>query len=185
MKEETLKLLDERISICERCQELCEHRQKNNYLTVPGEGNPNATIMFIGEGPDQLEAEQGKPFSNKSSKILDDMIAATGHTREEVLLPIALNVILQTIVTLKAKKYKIVEVLDSQIKTVNPEWLVLLGKAACENIIGTPLSMAGYRSKIREYNGCKVICTYSPVYLLQLPKAKEWVWKDLQPLLKG
>ena len=74
------ELIDE-INGCEKCR-LCEKRTR----VVPGEGNPNADLMFIGEGPGRDEDEQGRPFVGVSGQLLDRMIHAIGMERTEVYI---------------------------------------------------------------------------------------------------
>ena len=65
--------LIEDIRQCEKCR-LCATRTN----TVPGEGKPNADLMFIGEGPGRDEDLQGRPFVGASGQLLDSMIHALG-----------------------------------------------------------------------------------------------------------
>ena len=74
------ELIDE-INGCEKCR-LCEKRTR----VVPGEGNPNADLMFIGEGPGRDEDEQGRPFVGVSGQLLDRMIHAIGMERTDVYI---------------------------------------------------------------------------------------------------
>ena len=73
--------LYEQIGDCRKCR-LCETR--NNV--VPGEGNPHAKLMFIGEGPGQDEDRQGRPFVGRSGELLTRMIHAIGLERSEVYI---------------------------------------------------------------------------------------------------
>ena len=63
----------EELEDCRKCR-LCEHRSH----IVPGEGNPNAALMFIGEGPGQEEDRLGRPFVGRSGELLTRMIHAIG-----------------------------------------------------------------------------------------------------------
>ena len=65
--------LAEEIGSCNKCR-LCETRTN----VVPGEGDPHATLMFIGEGPGHDEDMQGRPFVGRSGELLTRMIAAIG-----------------------------------------------------------------------------------------------------------
>ena len=68
--------LYEQIEGCEKCR-LCEGRSR----VVPGEGDPHARLMFIGEGPGQEEDRQGRPFVGRSGELLTRMIHAIGMER--------------------------------------------------------------------------------------------------------
>ena len=69
------------IAQCERCP---LHQTRHN--TVPGSGDPNADIMFIGERPGQQEDQQGKPFIGTSGKRFDQILQATGIDRRRVFI---------------------------------------------------------------------------------------------------
>src|SRR5690606_30997464 len=77
--------------------------------------------------------------------------------------------------------------LDLQIKCVEPEWILCFGRIASVFLLGKDpdTKIGSLRGKIHDYNGCKVICTYHPSYLLRQPAAKEEVWKDLQVVISA
>ena len=80
-KEDLLREIAEEISICERCG-LCKGRKK----AVPGAGNADAEVLFIGEGPGHHENEQGIPFVGNAGKFLTSMLNAAGYDRESVFI---------------------------------------------------------------------------------------------------
>ena len=53
---------------------------------VPGEGDPNAEIMLVGEAPGANEDREGRPFVGRAGKILDELLAAAGLEREQVYI---------------------------------------------------------------------------------------------------
>src|SRR2546423_1687564 len=65
---------------------LYAYRKENNYFPVIGEGNQGAHVMFIGEAPGKNEALTGKPFCGASGKILDQMLARIGVSRDNVYI---------------------------------------------------------------------------------------------------
>lgn len=79
-KEEALALVAKRISECERCKYV------PNQRPVPGEGNPDAQIMFIGEAPGAKENETGRPFVGAAGKFLEEMLNSIGLEREDVFI---------------------------------------------------------------------------------------------------
>jgi len=79
-KEEALKLVAERIAACERCKYV------PNQNPVPGEGNPDADIMFIGEAPGAKENETGRPFVGAAGKFLEEMLNSIGLERQDVFI---------------------------------------------------------------------------------------------------
>ena len=78
-KKQLLHELEEQIKICQKCR-LCE-TAKN---AVPGEGNYNAEIVFIGEAPGANEDDQGRPFIGRAGQLLDSLITEIGHKRSDV-----------------------------------------------------------------------------------------------------
>ena len=81
MEAEVLELLNGRIAGCTACR-LAQGRTQ----TVPGDGDPNAELMFIGEGPGFHEDRQGRPFVGPAGKLLDELLAGIGLSRPEVFV---------------------------------------------------------------------------------------------------
>lgn len=77
----TLGEVATRVRACMRC-ELCRTRT----TAVPGEGNPNAEIMFIGEAPGWHEDKQGRPFVGAAGQFLNEMLARIGLDRSQVFI---------------------------------------------------------------------------------------------------
>lgn len=78
---DTLAALAEAIKVCKLCR-LCEGRTN----AVPGSGNYQSEVVFIGEGPGKNEDLQGKPFVGAAGKFLDKMLASIGWTREDIFI---------------------------------------------------------------------------------------------------
>jgi uracil-DNA glycosylase family 4 len=76
-----LQQIADEVVVCPRC-ELARTRTK----AVPGEGNANARIMFIGEGPGWHEDQQGRPFVGAAGKFLNELLALAGLSREDVFI---------------------------------------------------------------------------------------------------
>jgi len=79
-KEEALQEVAKRIAACERC------KYSPNQNPVPGEGNPNAEIMFVGEAPGAKENETGRPFVGAAGKFLSEMLNSIGLERQDVFI---------------------------------------------------------------------------------------------------
>ena len=79
-KEEALALVAKRVAECERCKYL------PNQNPVPGEGSPDAQIMFIGEAPGAKENETGRPFVGAAGKFLEEMLNSIGLERQDVFI---------------------------------------------------------------------------------------------------
>lgn len=182
-----LQIIADKISVCTLCEELSTYRKENKYLTVPGVGNPNSKVMFLGEAPGKDEAEQGCPFVGRAGMLLNNIIEAAGWRRDEVFICNILkcrppgNRDPEMSEAKNCRKF-----LDLQIRCVDPEWIVCLGRIASMHLLGkNPDTPMGAMRGFHEENGRKVICTYHPACLLRNPAAKKDVWDDLQPLLSA
>ncbi|MDO8512857.1 MAG: uracil-DNA glycosylase [bacterium] len=80
-KKEKLEELVAKIKTCQLCP-----LYKNTTNAVPGEGNPNADILFIGEGPGKKEDELGRPFVGAAGKLLEALLQHIGLTRNDVFI---------------------------------------------------------------------------------------------------
>lgn len=79
--DDSLEQVASEVKVCTLC-ELCRSRTH----AVPGEGNPEARVMLIGEGPGWHEDQQGKPFVGASGKFLSELLTNAGLSREEVFI---------------------------------------------------------------------------------------------------
>ena len=118
---------------CRRC-DLAERRQR----IVFGEGDPDAALMFVGEGPGAEEDRTGRPFVGQAGKLLDAMIEAMGLRREEVFIA---NVVKCRPPGNRDPKPQeaaaCAPFLDRQIELIRPKVLVALGKPAANRLTGT------------------------------------------------
>jgi DNA polymerase len=176
-----LQLIREEIGDCTRCP-LSATRNK----IVFGDGDPNARLLFVGEGPGADEDAQGLPFVGRGGQLLNNMINAMGLKREEVYIA--------NIVKCRPPQNRVPEPIEAntctpflfqQIGVVRPEVIVALGSTAATYLLGgvkSPLS--ALRGRIHEALSTKLIITYHPAFLLRDPSQKKEAWKDLQMAMK-
>ena len=175
---QTWEELEEACNNCTKCK-LCTNR----HNVVIGTGNKNAKIMVIGEGPGADEDVQGIPFVGKAGKLMDKAFDGIGIKREEIYIA---NIVKcrppnnRNPEDEEADSCK--EYLDSQIKLVNPEIIVLLGSVALKNILGKEYGITASRGKWFEKDGIKYIATFHPAALLRDETKKIDFWKDLKKL---
>ena len=171
------QLLDE-ISNCQRCR-LCETRT----TVVPGEGNADARLMFIGEGPGRDEDLQGRPFVGRSGELLTRMIRAIGIDREEVYI---CNVVKcrppQNRNPMPDEASACLNYLRAQVGLVRPGVVALLGKVACRYVLGQEISITREHGVWYERKGVWFMPTYHPSALLRNPALKRDSWDDFQKI---
>ena len=170
--------LYEELSGCQRCR-LCEHRTN----VVPGEGNPNARLMFIGEGPGQEEDRQGRPFVGRSGELLTRMIHAIGIERSEVYI---CNVVKcrppQNRNPEPDEAEACLNYLRAQVALVRPKVIVLLGKVASRYTLGEEIFITRDHGRWFERKGTWFIPTFHPSALLRDPTKKRDAWDDFQKI---
>jgi uracil-DNA glycosylase family 4 len=172
-----LKLIREEIGNCTRCK-LSAGRNK----IVFGDGDPNADLMFVGEGPGADEDAQGLPFVGRGGQLLNNMIAAMGLKREQVYIA---NVVKcrppQNRTPEPDEAHTCSPFLFEQIDVVRPKVIVALGQTAVSYLTAERKPLAAWRGVTHPFrNGSKLIVTYHPAFLLRDPNQKKHAWADLQ-----
>jgi len=173
---ETLEEVEAEARQCVECR---LHETRNSV--VFGVGDPDARLMFIGEGPGRDEDLQGEPFVGRAGQLLNKIIQAIDRRREDVYI---CN-------TVKCRPPQNRNPRDDELETchhfllrqvalVQPEVIVLLGRVAVEAVLGTNAPLSRLRGEFRQWHGVPVMCTYHPAYLLRNPKAKGMVWEDMK-----
>ncbi len=163
---------------CTRCR-LSEARKQ----IVFGEGNPQARVVFVGEGPGAEEDRSGRPFVGRAGQLLDKMIAAVGWQREDVYIcnvvkcrpPGNRNPELDEIATCR-------QFLDRQLRAIAPRAIVTLGKPAAATLLGRSVAITRERGIWREWEGIPLMPTLHPAYLLRqyTRENRQAVWDDLR-----
>ena len=168
------------IGDCTRCP-LAYAGRRN---IVFADGDPNARLMFVGEGPGADEDATGVPFVGKAGQLLNNMIAAMGLRREEVYIA---NIVKcrppanRTLEYVEASTCS--QFLVEQIDIVRPQVIVALGTTAATYLLGVRQPLSSLRGTWHTARGAKVAVTYHPAYLLRDPRQKGEAWKDLQRVM--
>jgi len=183
-------ILDDIGPNCQRCK-LAKLGRKQ---IVFGTGDPNAELMFIGEGPGADEDAQGLPFVGRAGQLLNNMITAMGPKREQVYIA--------NIVKCRPPGNRTPErdecdtcspFLMRQIQVIRPKVIVALGATAAKNLLGVNDSMGAMRGRLYDFSPpsdggepfeCKLAVTYHPAFLLRDPRQKKETWKDLQMVMR-
>ncbi len=176
---QTWEELEKACKNCTKCK-LCNNR----HNVVIGTGNKNARIMFIGEGPGADEDIQGIPFVGRAGKLMDKAFQGVGIKREEVYIA---NIVKCRPPNNRNPEYEEAdsckEYLESQIKLVNPEIIILLGSVALKNILGKEYGITSSRGKWFEKDGIKYMPTFHPAALLRDENKKIDFWNDLKKVI--
>jgi uracil-DNA glycosylase family 4 len=162
----------------------CPLAYAGRHNIVFADGDPNAKLMFVGEGPGADEDATGLPFVGKAGQLLNNMIAAMGVTREQVYIA--------NIVKCRPPGNRTPEPVEAttcsqfllrQIDVVQPQVIVALGATAATYLLGVRQSLASLRGRWYSCRGAKVAVTYHPAFLLRDPRQKGEAWKDLQMVM--
>ncbi|HXB61940.1 MAG TPA: uracil-DNA glycosylase [Acidobacteriaceae bacterium] len=179
-KAEALQAIQDLIGDCTRCPLAYGGRRK----IVFGDGDPNAALMFVGEGPGADEDASGLPFVGKAGQLLNNMITAMGFRREQVYIA--------NIVKCRPPGNRTPEYVEAttcspfllaQIDVVQPKVIVALGGTAATYLLGVKQSLSSLRGQWYSARGAKVAVTYHPAFLLRDPRMKGEAWKDLQRVM--
>jgi DNA polymerase len=176
---EALAAIEAEAKECTACR-LCETRTK----VVFGFGDPDARVMFIGEGPGRDEDLRGEPFVGAAGQLLDKIIAAMGLEHSQVYIANAVKCRPpQNRNPEPAELEACRHFLDRQVRAVRPEMIVLLGRVAAQAVLETDAPLGRLRGRFAEWRGIPVMCTYHPAYLLRTPGDKRKTWGDIQQVM--
>lgn len=170
----------------------CCGLNKTRTNPVPGEGNPNADIVFVGEAPCADEDAQGRPFVGRAGQLLNNIIAAMGLQRGDVFI---CNI-------LKCRPpenrdprpdeiIRCLPFLQRQLELIRPKVIVALGAHAARTLLKTELPIGKLRGRFHDYYispdlpPVKLMPTYHPAYLLRnySPENRRRVWQDMQKVM--
>src|SRR5262245_53504997 len=151
-----------------RACRLCKLSQTRT-LAVPGEGSPDAEIMFIGEGPGFHEDQQGRPFVGAAGQLLTEMLRVIGMRREDVFIT---NVVR---CRPPGNRDPLPDELSAcdvytqrQIGVLKPKLIVTLGRYSMARFIGQG-PMRDLHGRTREWNGITCLAMYHPAAILRTP----------------
>lgn len=177
----TLEKLRDDIGDCRRCK-----LHSGRTHVVFGIGNPNAKLMFVGEGPGRDEDLKGEPFVGRAGQLLTDIITkGMGLAREDVYIA--------NVVKCRPPQNRNPEpdevascepFLKKQIELIRPEIIVALGKFAVQALLQSKVPITRLRGNWHTYMGIKLMPTFHPAYLLRNPADKKLVWEDIKKVMK-
>jgi uracil-DNA glycosylase len=169
-----LVVIAEEIAECRRCQ-LAGSRQ----LTVPGEGDPNAEIMFVGEAPGWHENQQGRPFVGAAGKFLEELLQSISLKRSDVFIG---NVVKcrppQNRDPLPEEISACSFYLDRQIAAIKPRLIVTLGRFSMARFFPPSKSIRELHGTTCMKNGILCYAMYHPAAALHQPSLKRTIEQD-------
>ncbi len=163
----------------------CHFNMPKATQIVLGEGNPNSSLLFIGEAPGREEDLQGKPFVGRSGKLLNRIFDAIGITRNDVFItnivkcrpPNNRRPLSQEIEASKPLLY-------SQIKIIRPFVICTLGSAALEGLLGKSVKITQKRGKPIAWNDITIVPAYHPAYILRNPQELQTLIHDIDQAVR-
>lgn len=167
---------------CEQCNK-CRLGETRTNL-VFGVGNPNADILFIGEGPGENEDLQGQPFVGRSGQLLDKMLADIGLYRDS-------NIYIANIVKCRPPQNRdpqpdeqdmCINWLREQTRLIKPKIIVCLGRIAAQRIIDPNFRVTKEHGIFTERKGYYLMGTFHPAALLRNPNNKPLADADFQKI---
>ena len=174
-----LASLAEQAAACTRCG-LHASRTKSVFAR----GNPDAELVFVGEGPDSNEDQQGEPFVGQAGLLLDKMIGAMGFTRDAVYI---CNVVKcrppENRNPLPREAAACEPFLVGQLDAIRPKVIVALGRVAGQGLGCFSAETKGWRGTWSQWRGVPVMPTHHPADLLRSPEMKRPAWEDLQAVM--
>ena len=174
-----LRSLDEiaaKVKKCTRCP-----LYTTATKAVPGEGDPNAELVCVGEAPGAKEDETGRPFVGQAGQLLTKILAAIDMTREQVFI---CNVLKHRPPGNRNPLPEEVEAcspyLIRQLELIKPKVIVAFGTFAAQTLLNTKTPLGQLRGLVHRYHGIPLIVTYHPAALLRNPAWKRPTWEDVK-----
>jgi len=173
---DTLAFLAGQIRLCRNC-DLCLKRRQ----AVPGEGNPQARMLFVGEGPGATEDELGRPFVGAAGQFLDEMLADIGLARDDVFIG---NV---TKCRPPGNRDPLPEEIEAcspwlraQIAAIRPRVICTLGRFAMNALISPALQISKAHGRPVEKDGILYIPLFHPAAALHQASLRRTLIEDMR-----
>lgn len=157
---------------------------ETRHNVVVGVGNPDAEVLFVGEGPGENEDLQGEPFVGRGGQLLDKMLAAVGLTRRQ-------NIYIANIVKCRPPKNRdplpeeqeaCIHWLREQVLLIKPKIIVCLGRIAACRIMTPDFKVTRQHGQFVEKGGIWMMGTFHPAAILRNPNQKPDAFADFLAL---
>jgi DNA polymerase len=172
-----LETISKKVKVCEKCK-LCETR----ISAVPGKGNFDADVIFVGEAPGKNEDIHGEPFVGAAGKRLDMILEDTGIDREDVYIT---NIVKcrppKNRVPTKQEEDACIDFINQEIEIINPKIICVMGNTAYGTLLDGK-EITKNHGKIVEKNGKKFFVTFHPAATIYNQKLVEELKNDFRKL---
>ena len=167
--------------ICQ-CQKCPLGQSRNKF--VFGVGDPNASLLLVGEAPGAEEDKLGEPFIGRAGKLLDKILAAIGRNRQK-------DVYICNVMKcrppnnrdpLRSEVDQCEPYLLHQIHLIKPKLIVALGRVAGQTLLNVDKSLKSLRNTFHDYHGTPLMVTYHPAALLRNQDLKRPTWEDFKTI---
>ncbi len=175
-KERSLRKIAAEIARCPLC------KKGGSGKPVPGEGNPDARVLFVGEAPGKEEAKVGTPFVGRAGKFLRQTMSDIGLAGSDVFiaspghyLPLRGTPLKETVIHGRTHLFK-------QLAVIDPEIIVLMGKTACYAVLDQSVEVSKKHGTIVLKDGRTCLITLHPAYAMRFPDGEKQFISDFAKL---
>jgi DNA polymerase len=176
---EKLDSLEEIAAKVKKCTRCPLYETATN--AVPGEGNPKAELVCVGEAPGAKEDETGRPFVGQAGQLLTKILAAIDFKREDVFI---CNVLKHRPPGNRNPRPEEVEAcspyLIRQLELIKPKVIIAFGTFAAQTLLNSKTPLGQLRGLVHRYHGIPLVVTYHPAALLRNPAWKRPTWEDVK-----
>ncbi len=173
-----LEAVAQEVAACHRCE-----LAKSRHLTVPGEGNPQADILFVGEAPGWYENQQGRPFVGPAGQFLEELLRSVGLSRSEVFIA---NVVKcrpsQNRDPLPEEIAACGDYLARQVAAIKPQVVVTLGRFSMGRFFPPGKSIRELHGTSCRKDGMLCFAMYHPAAALHQPALRKTIEQDMLKL---
>ncbi len=176
---DSLAALKQLADACERCQ-----LRSGCQQVVFGEGNADADLVLVGEGPGADEDRMGRPFVGRAGRLLDRMLIASGLDRDDIYIT---NIVKcrppGNRTPLPEERAICLPYLVRQMELIRPKVIISAGAAATQGLLDPTAKITKIRGTWREWQGIAVMPIFHPAALLRDPGKKAPTWEDMKKVM--
>lgn len=177
-KQHKLDIIAKEIRRCRIC------KKASSGKAVPGEGSPNAGIVFLGEAPGKTEAATGRPFVGRSGKLLRSLIRGLGLKESDVFITSPVKYLPDRGTPTKKQILHGKTHLTRQLDVIKPRVIVLLGKTAVTAMLNRASKVLQEHGTIVKSEGRTYVITLHPAAVVRFPKYRRLMEADFRDVIK-